>query len=260
MQGNLRHTWRPSPPPVCRDDCSLCQGTGWELVSEPGVSLARPCSCRTLDRVIRMRDRVHIPQRYEHCTLDTYIPLNFSQIRALAETYKLLARYPNPGRDVFLAGGPGVGKTHLAVAALRELMPRLAEDALFVDFLDIIRPIGSAPPGATLSREDWDRLVQCPILVLDNFGVAAPTRESVFQVTRLLGGRWRLRRPTIYTGERVKRDLLIPGTTGASCSATQAFLLALSPGFLLTFCARVKVLSLVGEDYRKRKSTVPELF
>ena len=260
MHGNLKSTWRPSPPPVCRDDCSICQGTGWELVSESGGSLARPCSCRTLDRVIRMRDRVRIPQRYEHCTLDTYTPLNFSQTRALAETRKLLARYPAPGRDVFLAGGPGVGKTHLAVAALRELMPRLTEDALFVDFFEIIWGTGSAPPGAALGREDWDRLMLCPMLVLDNFGMTAPTRENVSLVTGLLRGRWRLHRPTIYTGERVRLNLLASGAAGDSGSTTQAFLLAMPPGFQLTFVAEVKVLSLVGEDYRKKNSTGPELF
>ncbi len=260
MPGNLKSTWRPSPPPVCRDDCPVCQGTGWELVPEAGISLARPCSCRTLDRVIRMRDRVGIPRRYEHCTLDTYTPLNFSQTRALAEVRKLLARYPSAGHDLFFAGGIGVGKTHLAVAALRELMPRLTEDALFVDFLDIVRPAGIASPGAVLGAEGWDRLIICPILVLDNFGMVPLTREGVTQVPRLLLGRWRARRPTIYTGERVRLSLLASGTTSDGCSATQTFLHALSPGFLFTFLAQVKILSLVGEDYRKRGSAAPELF
>ena len=260
MHGNLKSTWRPSPPPVCRDDCAICQGTGWELVSDPGISVARPCSCRALGRMIRMRDRVHIPQRYEHCALDSYTPFNFSQTRALAETRKLVARYPAPGRDLFFAGGPGVGKTHLATAAIRELMPRLAEDSLFVDFLDIVRSNGPPMPGIELGREDWLRLGRCPILVLDNFGVAAPTTEGIDLVIRLLRGRWRLRRQTIYTGERVRLGALTAGTNGDACSLTQAYLLALPPAFLLTFLAQVKFLSLVGEDYRKKGSPVPELF
>lgn len=260
MHGNLKSTWRPSPPPACRDDCSICQGTGWELFSEPGISLARPCSCRALDRIIRMRDRVRIPQRYEHCTLDNFTPLNFSQTRALAETRRLLARFPAPGRDLFFAGGPGVGKTHLATAALRELMPRLAEDALFVDFPDMVRSHRHAVSGMGPGQEDWDRLGCCPMLVLDNFGAAAPTREGMDQVVRLLRCRWRLRRPTIFTGERVRLGLLTSGAAVDGCSSTQAFLFALPPGFLLTFLAQVKFLSLVGEDYRKKDSTVPELF
>jgi len=260
MHGNLKSTWRPSPPPVCRDDCSICQGTGWELFSDPGISLARPCSCRTLDRIIRMRDRVRIPQRYEHCTLNNYVPLNFSQTRALAEIRRLLARYPAPGRDLFFAGGPGVGKTHLATAAIRELMPRLAEDALFVDFHDIVQSDRYGMSGAGLGREDWDRLGHCPMLVLDNFGVTTPASEGIDQVMRLLRCRWRLRRPTIYTGERVRLGLLTSGASGETCSSTQAFLLALPPLFLLTFVAQVKFLSLVGEDYRRKDSTAPELF
>jgi DNA replication protein DnaC len=260
MHGSLKHTWRPSPPPVCRDDCSICQGTGWELVSEPGVSLARPCSCRTLDRMVRMRNRVRIPPRYEHCTLDNYTPLNFSQTRALAEARRFIARYPAPGRDLFFAGGPGVGKTHLAIAAIRELMPRLAEDALFVDFPDLLRPAELALGGGSFGLEGWDRLALCPVLVLDNFGVAAPARDGVAQVMRLLRGRWRMRRPTIYTGERIKLSLLTSGRSGDSGSSTQTFLLALPPAFLLTFLAQVKFLSVVGEDYRRKDSRIPELF
>ncbi len=260
MHGDLKSTWRPSPPPVCRDDCSICQGTGWELVSDPDISMARPCSCRTLGRLIRMRDRVHIPRRYEHCALDSYTPFNFSQTRALAETRKLVARYPAPGRDLFFAGGPGVGKTHLATAAIRELMPRLPEDALFVDFLDIVRSGGPATPGAGLGRDEWDRLGSCPLLVLDNLGVAQPTRESVDLVVRLLRERWRLRRPTMYTGDRVRLGALTSGVFGDACSPTQAFLMALPATFLLTFLAQVKFVSIVGEDYRKKNSAIPELF
>jgi DNA replication protein DnaC len=222
--------------------------------------VARPCSCRSLDRAIRMRDRVHIPKCYEHCTLDTYIPLNFSQTRALAETRRLMERFPAPGRDVFFAGGPGVGKTHLAVGALREVVHRLTEDALFVDFIEFVGTARARVTASLPARTDWDQLLLCPLLVLDNFGMTEPGREDIQLLTKLLRGRWRLRRTTIYTGERLK---VVPPTLRANaphCSVTQAFLLRLPQEFVLTFLAQVRILTIVGEDYRRNSSMSAELF
>jgi hypothetical protein len=58
----------------------------------------------------------------------------------------------------------------------------------------------------------------------------------------------------------VRLGALTVGTIADACSPTQAYLLALPPGFLLTFLAQVKFISLVGEDYRKKDSSSPELF
>jgi DNA replication protein DnaC len=258
--GGLKSTWRPSPPPVSRDDCPICQGTGWELVSEARGAVARPCSCRSLDRVMRIRDRVHIPRRYEHCTLDSYRPLNFSQTRALAETRKLLERFPAPCRDVFFAGGPGVGKTHLAVGALRELMCRLTEDALFVDFIEFVGTARARAAASLSARSGWDRLLLCPLLVLDNFGMMEPGREDIQLLMKLLRGRWRLRRTTIYTGERLRVASSPLRASGPQSSATQTFLLGLPPEFALVFLAQVRVVTIVGEDYRRNRSGSAELF
>ncbi len=252
-------TWRPSPPSMCREDCTVCQGTGWELVTEGNVSRARPCSCRALDRLIRMKDRVRIPQRYEHCTLANYQPLNFSQTRALAELRRLVHKYPCVNRDIFLAGGPGVGKTHLVVGALRELIPKLVDDALFMDFIDLSRAAGSVASDAFLSQPAWERLAVAPVLILDNFGMSAPRRNVVALIVRLLNARWRGQRATLFTGERVRLSLISTGAS-ESDSATQACLAALPPTFLRVFCARVQFISIVGGDYRARSRPGAPLF
>ena len=259
MLSKARSTWRPAPPAVCRADCSICQGTGWELVGRGDVSGARPCSCRALDRLIRMKDRVRIPQRYEHCTLADYQPYNFSQSRALCEVRRFAQKFPEPERDLFLAGGSGVGKTHLAVGVLREIMPKLSGDALFVDFIELSRTVDPGSSGAGLSQASWDRLASAPVLVLDNFGMTTPRREIVTLMERLLGMRWRAQRATIFAGERVRSALLKSGTADRS-SATQVFLGALPPKFLMTFTAHVQFVSIVGMDYRARAAVGPPLY
>ena len=259
MLSKAGSTWRPSPPPVSREDCTICQGTGWELVNERGVSRARPCSCRALDRLIRMKDRVRIPQCHEHCTLDNYEPANFSQTRALCEARAFVQKYPWPGRDIFFAGGPGVGKTHLAVGILREIMPKLAEDALFIDFIDLCRAMESGSHCAGLSQAAWERVTLAPVLVLDNFGMVTPGREILALAVRLVSVRWKAHRPAIFTGERVRSTLLKSGVADRT-SPTQIFLSALPPRFLLGLVSRVQIISMVGEDFRPRTGTGAPLF
>lgn len=259
MPNKARSTWRPAPPAICRTDCTICQGTGWELVGEGSASRARPCSCRALDRLIRMKDRVRIPQRYEHCTLAGYQPCNFSQSRALCEARRFVQKYPEPERDLFLAGGSGVGKTHLAVGVLREIMPKLSDDALFVDFIELSRTVDPGSSGTGLNQASWDRLTSAPVLVLDNFGMTTPRRELVILMERLLGMRWRAQRGTIFTGERVRSALLKSGTADRS-SATQVFLSALPPRFLMTLATHVQFVSIVGMDYRSRATVGSPLY
>ncbi len=259
MLSKVGSTWRPSPPSMSREDCTICQGTGWELVTEANVSQARPCSCRALDRLIRMRDRVRIPQRYEHCTLANYQPLNFSQTRALLEIRRLAHKYPYTDRDVILAGGPGVGKTHLAVGALREIIPKLFDDALFMDFIDLSRVAGSGSSSASPSQYLWERLVLAPVLILDNFGMSIPRTDVVALVVQLLSERWKGQRITLYTGERVRVALLRSGTLDRG-SATQVFLAALPPTFLRRFFRSVQFISIVGADYRARTKSEAPLF
>jgi hypothetical protein len=53
--------------------CSLCFGTGMEVVPGKG---ARRCRCRTQDARAKLMEAARIPRRYEECSLDNYQPTN----------------------------------------------------------------------------------------------------------------------------------------------------------------------------------------
>jgi hypothetical protein len=77
---------------------------------------------------------------------------------------------------------------------------------------------------------------------------------------QLLEARWRLHRTSVFTGERVRLGAFAAPQGGDSASKTQSFLLSLSPKFLLVLLARVRFLSLVGEDYREKNTRGLPLF
>ncbi len=255
MLPQVKSTWRASPPVFALENCTTCQGTGWQLVTISGTTQARRCPCRDLKWKVRLKESIGIPQRYEHCSLDVYTPFNLSQTRALAAVRRFVERYPAVSRGLFLEGPPGTGKTHLAVAILHELAGRFPEELLFADFEMITqsrRPASLQSEGHLLTR-----LRRASLLVIDNFGSGAPTAEKVALVHELLEVRLRRRRPTVFTGEAISCRELFQRAASSGVSRTQAFLSAYHPVQLTQFLSAVKILPVNGEDYRR---SVPALF
>ena len=91
--------------------CSLCFGTGMEVVAGKG---ARRCCCRTQDTQTKLMDAACIPRRYSECSLSNYHPAsnNGSQLRAFNYAYRLVHEYPAIDRGLLLMGPCGVGKLH----------------------------------------------------------------------------------------------------------------------------------------------------
>ena len=113
------------------ENCTLCRGTGWKMVPRPDGAgrMAAPCDCGMEDRAARVMDRAHIPKRYEHCDFESYsteVGATPEQIESLKKakflTQAFVRDYPGAAEKGLLLMGPsGVGKTHLAMAALKDL-------------------------------------------------------------------------------------------------------------------------------------------
>ncbi len=255
MSAEIKSTWQELPPVMARKNCSICHGTGWELLTVGESPRARRCVCRSLDQIEKLRQRVCIRQRYEHCVLEGYVPQNLSQTRALAEAHRFSERYPEVSRGLFFSGPPGVGKTHLVVGIVRELVLRFHDDILFADFENILRFRLSRLAQDSGSDSEWERLKKVSLLVLDGFGWPLPRREGVLMIEDLLQTRWLLKKITLFTGDRVRcRALFVKGSRDQSNpSAAQLFLCSLSPRTLMRMLTNVKMIAMSGNDYRRRK-------
>jgi DNA replication protein DnaC len=252
MSAQIRSAWRELPPVLARKNCNICRGTGWELFVLDGYSKARRCSCRSLDQLERLRRDVQIPLRYEHCRLDQFIPQNLSQTRALAHAHSFIGRYPDVSRGLFISGPPGVGKTHLAVGIVRDLLLRFHDDVLFVDFASILRSHLSQFRRGCGPEFEWHRLKKASLLVLDDFAWQSPTQEGLLIVEDLLQGRWLLKKLTLLTGESVScRALFGKGRSRAArSSATQTLLSSLSTQTLMRLLTQLRMIVVTGDDYR----------
>ncbi|HEY3057153.1 MAG TPA: ATP-binding protein [Thermoanaerobaculia bacterium] len=183
--------------------CHRCNGSGW--IPLAGDSLrVEPCGCQSDLRRRQRMASASIPKRYAHCTLDTYKPGNVDQKNAKTKLQEFVDLWPttDEGRGLLLMGSCGVGKTHLAVAALIEII-RTAKDGrlLFRNFQDLIQEIqASFDSDEVPSKSELMRpLLEADLLVLDELGSQKPTTFVQDILYYVINTRYNEERTTIFT-------------------------------------------------------------
>jgi len=180
--------------------CSFCFGTGMEVVPSKG---ARRCRCRAKDARKKLLEAARIPRRYEACSLGNYQPAanSGSQLRAFNHAFRLAREYPATDRGLLFMGTCGVGKTHLSVAILRELIEKKGVPCLFYEFGSLLKEIQNSynPISQTSELTVLSPVIEAEVLVLDELGATKPTdwvRDTMMQV---INARYNDRKLTIFT-------------------------------------------------------------
>jgi DNA replication protein DnaC len=142
-----------------------------------------------------------IPPRYKNCTLDSFRPYNDSLKQAVARARRFVEEYPVVDRGLLLLGLAGVGKTHIAVGTLREVVRKTAATAMFYDTRDLLRTIrGTYDPVARASEVSIVRpVMDAELLVLDDLGAERPTDWVEETMNLIVNTRYNQRRATIFT-------------------------------------------------------------
>lgn len=226
--------------------CPFCFGTGMEVLPEIG---ARRCRCQTPDHKDRLLRTARIPPRYQHCTLANFdAGTSDSKWRAKVEAQIVLDDFATiDGRGLLFTGAVGVGKTHLAVAVLRELIERYRIQGLFYQFGALLRQIQDSynPVSQTSELKVLSPVFEAEVLVLDELGASKPTdwvRDTMMQI---INTRYNDKRLTIFTtnySDKRKNEKdpteLLEDRIGVALRSR-----------LYEMCKSVEI---EGEDYRKR--------
>lgn len=188
---------QPKPCPECAD-------TGYRIIQQDGVDVAQRCSCRQRDLIRRRLLGSGIPERYRHCDLDGFLTQNPSLLQALEQTRRLVHTGPGSDAGLIFCGPCGVGKTHLAVAALRAMVERYGVRGLFFEFGTLLRRIqdtydrrSETPSWAVIGPT-----IEADLLVLDDLGATRSTPWVLDTLGLIVGERYNRNRMTLFTTNR----------------------------------------------------------
>ena len=244
---------------MAQADCPNCAGTGWRIVEQPGENAearvfappnggrggsaagepktvwAVPCECTVGDRRARVLDRARLPRRYLHCNFESYdTDLDYRSgeakawNRSLAQA-KLVVQafardFPVGTEHGLLLMGPcGVGKTHLAVAALEEIVQR-GHSGLFYDYRELLKEIQDSynPESNSTEMSVLDPVLKTEVLLLDDVGSSKPSPWALETVGHVLNTRYNEHRVTLLTTNFLDKDFKRPAVTLPSGEAIAA--------------------------------------
>jgi len=179
----LRRAARPRPARLLelgwtcdQHPCPTCGGTGFEIVAREGREFAQACACRQVSAHAALG-------AVAGCRSEALRALHARELRAgqllalrrAREGDGLLLGYPHLGPT---RASPPVqrrqrrGKTHLAVAVLRELVENKGARGQFWDFHELIREIKASydPETKTTELMVLEPVVEADVLLLDDLG------------------------------------------------------------------------------------------
>lgn len=249
---------------MARSDCPVCEGTGWKPVETDGVRRVVRCDCQEAARASRLLEQARIPHRYEHCALENFHirkdketgQPNPSLAAAKLYAERFVEEYPTDFGLLFV-GPTGVGKTHLAVAVLRELILRKGIECLFYDFRDLLKEIQDSynPVSQSSELRVLQPVVDAEILLLDELAAMNPSDWVKETLAHIINSRYNRKKVTLITttlpfgGPSGRREVRM--SSGEAVPDLERSLNQFGTTFRSRLYEMCKLVEMESDDFRK---------
>jgi len=220
----------------------------------------RRCECTRNTRTERLLQQARIPARYEHCELSNFetgekeVGPRFSATlsNARLQAGRFVEEYPVESAGLLLIGSIGVGKTHLAVGILKELLVGKGVPCLFYDYRELLKEIQNSY-NVTVSATEMSILrpvFETEVLVLDELGAVKPTDWVWDTVSFILNTRYNDNRTTIVTTNLMNEPAM--GTGSRSVMRADTLGDRIGERMRSRLHEMCRVVRMEGEDFRQK--------
>ena len=222
------------------------------------------CDCVEAQRTEQLIAQSRIPRRYEHCAFENFdirkdrASGQSNRFLEVAKVYaqRFVAEYPADFGLLFI-GPTGAGKTHLAVAVIRELVLQKNVPCLFYDFRDLLKEIQDSynPVSQSSELRVLQPVLDAEVLLLDELAALNPSDWVKDTLAFIINSRYNAKKVTLITttlpfgNGSARNEVRAP--SGEAVPDTEKALNQYGVTLRSRLYEMCKVVEMQSDDYRK---------